>query len=104
MKEVALPDDEREHDQWSKMGEENLGEMNIMWGEKVGWDILTKSIINDYWADSLSKEAWSRAHVDVVMSKLYYCWVRQLWERMDDGDSTRKWSHQVLRSARWATE
>jgi len=30
---VRLPaDDDREHDQWSKMGEENMGEMNIMWG------------------------------------------------------------------------
>jgi len=74
---------EEDHDQWSKMGEEHLGEMNIRWGEKVGWDILVKSIINDYWADSLSKAAWPREHVDTVMSKLYYCWVRQLWEKVD---------------------
>jgi len=84
---VRLPaDDDREHDQWSKMGEENMGEMNIMWGEKVGWDILVKSIINDYWADSLSISDWPRDHVDMVMSKLYYCWVRQLWEKVDAGE------------------
>jgi len=84
---VSLPaDDDREHDQWSQMGEDNMGEMNIMWGERVGWDILVKSIINDYWADSLSRADWKREHVDMVMSKLYYCWVRQLWEKIDSGE------------------
>ena len=74
-----------EHDRWSKLGEDNLGEQNIRWAERMeefplspagsGPMTLMKAIINDYWADSSSKEPWSREHVDVVMSKLYWCWV-----------------------------
>ena len=66
-------------DPWYLMGEENLGPMNIRWGERVGWDILMKSIINDHWADA-SKQDWSAQHVSYVMSKLYYVWCRQLFE------------------------
>jgi hypothetical protein len=64
------------HDQWSKMGEEHLGENNIRWAEKVGPLTLMKSIINDYWADA-PKSDWNQDHVDMVMSKIYWCWV--LW-------------------------
>ncbi len=73
----------REHDKWSKLGEDNLGELNIRFGEKAGFDILMKAIINDHWADA-SKEDWPREHVDYVMSKIYYCWVRQLWEKFPE--------------------
>ena len=70
----------REHDQWSAMGEENLGEGNIRWGEMVCCDILMKSVINDHWADA-TKKSWNAEHVDYVMSKLYYIWVRQMWDK-----------------------
>jgi len=75
----------REHDEWSAMGKENLGESNIRWGEMVGWDILCKSIINDHWADA-PKESWTAKHVDYVMSKLYYVWVRQMWDKYPEED------------------
>jgi len=78
---------EEDHDEWSKMGEGHLGEMNIQWGEKVGWDILMKSIMNDYWADANTPTAgWPKFHVDMVMSKLYYCWVRQLDDKVASGE------------------
>lgn len=76
------------HDLWSKLGEENLGEHNIRWAERMeqfplspagsGPMTLMKAIINDYWADNPIKEDWSRSHVDMVMSKLYWCWVAWL--------------------------
>ena len=65
------------HDRWSKMGEENLGEMNIRFGKKASWSILMKAIINDHWADA-PREAWDEEKVDYVMSKLYYVWCAQL--------------------------
>lgn len=73
------------HDRWSKLGEENLGEINIQWAQRMeefpfspsgsGPMTLLKAILNDYWADDTSKDSWSREKVDVVMSKLYWCWV-----------------------------
>jgi hypothetical protein len=78
----------RNHDRWSKLGEENLGEINIQFAERSesfplsppgsGPMMLMKAIINDYWADDSSRDAWSREHVDIVMSKLYWCWVAWL--------------------------
>ena len=84
----------REHDKWSKMGEGNLGEMNIRWAEMrahgipdsfenekevMGFFTLMKCILNDHWADAPRQIEWDTAHIDYVMSKLYYCWVRMLW-------------------------
>jgi len=73
-----------EHDQWSKMGEENLGEHNIKWAEKMeDWHMgvpghgpltLMKAIMNDYWADNGKTFDWPAEHVNMVMSKLYWCW------------------------------
>ena len=78
-----------EHDQWSKMGEENLGEINIKWAERMeefpmspagaGPMTLLKAILNDYWADAPpQREGWDKDKIDVVMSKLYWCWVAWL--------------------------
>ena len=69
------------HDRWSKLGKENLGEHNIRWGERAGWDTLIKAILNDYWADvpSYRKENWDIEKIDMIMSKLYYCWVRRVF-------------------------
>jgi len=77
-----------EHDRWSEMGERNLGEHNIAWADKIsdyaspgrGAMTLMKAIMNDHWADAPKLSEWSREHVDYVMSKLYYCWVRWLDE------------------------
>lgn len=67
------------HDQWSKLGEENMGEMNIQWMERAGPMTLMKAVMNDYWADAgVPSEGWSKETVNVVMSKLYYCWVAWL--------------------------
>ena len=63
-----------------------MGEMNIKWGENAGWDMLIKAILNDYWADA-PLEDWNAEKVDLVMSKLYYCWVRRVVspdEELDD--------------------
>ena len=79
----------REHDQWSKLGAEHLGEHNIAWALKMesfgvgvpgeGPMILMKSIMNDYWADVPTKtSSWSAEKADMVMSKLYWCWVAWL--------------------------
>lgn len=69
----------RDHDRWSKMGKEHLGEMNIRWAERAGPLTLQKAIMNDYWADAIiPKEGWSKEKVDMVMSKLYWCWVAWL--------------------------
>jgi len=77
------------HDQWSKMGEEHLGENNIRWCDNVGPMMLMKSIMNDYWADvpgGTNKHGWTAEHVDMVMSKLYYCWVRWLEQEHPEGE------------------
>jgi len=74
------------HDQWSLMGEENLGEMNIKWAQMMedfpncpqgsGPMTLLKSILNDYWADAPPQiDGWDQEKIDMVMSKLYWCWV-----------------------------
>ena len=81
----------RKHDCWSKMGEENLGEHNIRWAQKmeemnVGYGelwgygpmTLMKAIINDHWADAIGPKAWPAWKVDLVMSKIYWCWVAWL--------------------------
>lgn len=77
----------RNHDQWSKMGEEHLGENNIEWARRLeGWDAvvgsgpltLMKSIINDYWTDRDKNQDWDAQHVNMVMSKIYWCWVAWL--------------------------
>jgi len=75
------------HDQWSKMGEDHLGEANIRWCDNAGPMMLMKAIMNDYWADcNTPKEGWPKFHVDMVMSKLYYCWVRWLEQEHPEGD------------------
>ena len=80
----------REHDEWSKLGEGNLGPMNIQWAQRCedfpmgpvgqGPMMLMKAILNDYWAYCRNEEHddWSREKVDIVMSKLYWCWVAWL--------------------------
>lgn len=74
----------REHDRWSKMGEDNLGEMNIAFADRAndGGFMLMKCILNDHWADARqgwkNDYSWDRAQIDYVMSKLYYCWVAML--------------------------
>ena len=70
------------------MGERNLGEHNIAWVDRMstfdrpgyGSMTLMKAIINDHWADAPKMSEWTREHVDYVMSKIYYCWVRWLDE------------------------
>jgi len=79
----------REHDFYSKLGEENLGEINIKWAERMeefptspagsGPMTLLKAILNDYWADAPPQDAgWDKEKIDIVMSKLYWCWVAWL--------------------------
>ena len=78
----------RNHDDWSEMGEEHLGEHNIRWAQRMesiipgvpgsGPLTLMKSIINDYWADNCKTFDWPSEHVNMVMSKLYWCWVAWL--------------------------
>ena len=80
----------REHDAWSKMGEDNLGHMNISWARRTGDGgfMLMKAILNDHWADARSgwkkEHHWDRAHIDYVMSKLYWCWVAMLEHRYSE--------------------
>jgi len=95
----------KSHDRWSKLGEEYLGEHNIAWAERMesfptqvpgsGPLTLMKSIMNDYWADVPGKtQDWPAEHVDMVMAKLYWCWVAWLeathldlaedWEGVDE--------------------
>lgn len=80
----------RNHDQWSKLGEVNLGENNIRWAQHMedmeinglvvgsGPMTLMKSIINDYWTDCSKNNVWDANHVNMVMSKIYWCWVAWL--------------------------
>tara|TARA_R100000664_G_C2717487_1_gene112064 strand:+ start:558 stop:797 length:240 start_codon:yes stop_codon:yes gene_type:complete len=68
----------KRHDKWSKLGEEHLGPHNINWAKKVGPMMLMKSIMNDYWADNNKTFDWPAEHVNMVMSKLYWCWVAWL--------------------------
>jgi hypothetical protein len=77
----------RHHDMWSKMGEEQLGEHNVRWAKMMeefpnsppgaGPMTLLKAILNDYWADvpSTQRHDWDIRYQDMVMSKLYWCWV-----------------------------
>ena len=83
----------RNHDRWSKLGEEYLGEHNIGWAQRMesipavpghGPMTLMKAIMNDHWADA-PKQDWPKEHVDFVMSKLYWCWVAWL-EQTHPGD------------------
>ena len=77
------------HDQWSKLGERALGSLNIDWAERVGPMVLMKAILNAYWADvapSTREAEWDRVRVDMVMSKLYWCWVAE----MDRQDRVRR--------------
>jgi len=96
-----------EHDQWSQKGKKNMGEMNIKWGEKAGWDMLIKAILNDYWADA-PLEDWNAEKVDMVMSKLYYCWVRRVCspelELEDDTNSLSDIMYRQLESEDDANE
>jgi hypothetical protein len=79
----------RNHDRWSKLGAENLGEHNIEWARRMeefptsppgsGPMTLLKAILNDYWADNpIPNQGWDKEKVDIVMSKLYWCWVAWL--------------------------
>ena len=80
----------KNHDYWSKLGEEELGENNIRWAKRIeeipspnnvlgtGPMTLMKSIINDYWTDCDKNNSWTSKHVNMVMSKLYWCWVAWL--------------------------
>ena len=76
--------DEEITDPWYLMGKKHL-QLSIEWTEMMGkrphgWLILQKAIMNDYWADVPSSpgniRTWDQEHIDMVMSKLYYCWVR----------------------------
>jgi hypothetical protein len=70
------------HDKWSALGMKNMGDHNIKWGETAGWDMLIKAILNDYWADvppTYQNTHWDYDKIDMVMSKLYYCWVRRVF-------------------------
>tara|TARA_B100000424_G_C22728084_1_gene394964 strand:- start:95 stop:403 length:309 start_codon:yes stop_codon:yes gene_type:complete len=83
----------REHDAWSKMGEEHLGEGNIRWAERCGDGgfILMKAIMNDHWADVRkywkNDYHWDRDDIDKVMSKLYWCWVALLEHMHPEAES-----------------
>ena len=80
----------KQHDYWSKMGEENLGKHNIEWAKKMedfhmgvpghGPMTLMKAILNDHWADCPAKDSllWNGEYINMVMSKLYWCWVAWL--------------------------
>lgn len=77
------------------MGEENLGEHNVAWAERMeemstspgdGALTLMKAIMNDHWADVPRTEDWPAEHVDRVMSKLYWCWCRWLTARHPEED------------------
>lgn len=79
----------KEHDKWSKLGEENLGEHNIAWVERIegmpsgpsgsGPMTLMKAILNDHWADRIPDDyPMTPEEYDYVMSKLYWCWVAWL--------------------------
>lgn len=70
------------HDRWSRVGERNLGAKNVEWAEMVGPMVLMKAILNDYWADVPVRE-WDRAKVDMVMSKLYWCWVAEMDRQLE---------------------
>lgn len=67
-------------DVWAEMGKIELGQHNILWGDKVGFLMLQKAILNDYWADAPidRKTHWDKNKINTVMSKLYYCWVKLL--------------------------
>ncbi len=86
-----------QHDKWSELGLENLGGiegMNIAFmrlgitkmSVYQGPFTLLKCILNDYWADiSMSKdETWDKEKIDLVMSKLYFCWVAMLQAEIDN--------------------
>lgn len=85
--------DEEITDPWYIMGKKHL-EHDIEWVELmekrglVNWLILQKAIMNDYWADvgwsGRNNGGWDQEHVDMVMSKLYYCWVRMSAHIGDD--------------------
>ena len=71
------------------MGELNLGEHNIEWARRMeemphgipgaGPMTLLKAILNDCWADRPKMNlGWTQDEVNVVMSKLYWCWVAWL--------------------------
>ena len=90
----------KSHDQWSKLGEEYLGEHNIAWAEKMesfptqvagsGPLTLMKAIMNDYWADVRGPtKDWPAEHVDMVMAKLYWCWVA--WLEATHVDLSQDW-------------
>ena len=71
-------------DRWSDMGAEHLGENNIRWAQVAGPLTLMKAIMNDYWADAQTPgDGWSQEKVDMVMSKLYWCWV--CWLNNEEG-------------------
>ena len=89
----------RKHDRWSELGEENLGELNIQWARKIeefhngpagaGPMTLMKAIMNDYWADNPLgvNDGWDKEKIDMVMSKLYWCWVAWMdLSHMEVGD------------------
>ena len=82
----------RMHDRWSKMGEDNLGEMNIRFARRVGDGglMLMKCILNDHWADARqywkNDYTWDKSQIDYVLSKLYYCWVAMLEHRYPEAE------------------
>ncbi len=70
--------DDCKGDQFAEMGKKHLDVNNVNWGDKVGFLMLQKAIMNDYWADRQKGRGWPAWKVDMVMSKLYYCWVKLL--------------------------
>lgn len=71
-----------EHDKWSQMGADRLGDFDkdIADMHKMGYFTLMKCIINDYWSNESQHakniKQWDRETIDDVMSKLYYCWLK----------------------------
>jgi len=70
--------DDCKGDLLAEMGKKHLDINNVNWGDKVGFLMLQKAIMNDYWADAKKNVDWPAWKVDLVMSKLYYCWVKLL--------------------------
>lgn len=95
------------HDKWSELGLENLGGiegMNVAF-MRLGTNKLQvfqgpfnllKCILNDYWADIPDNEnlEWNHDKINMVMSKLYFCWVAMIQAEVNDDDDQRIDDHE----------
>ena len=67
------------HDQWSRMGEQHLGEMNIRWAETARAGLL-KAILNDVVGGCSKNAPWDQDKVDMVMSNgVRVRWLKTSW-------------------------